>query len=156
MTSKYHTVQFILNVATSYHGNWQDFMHRIDKMYEGYVPQNLLDGLKRIKQDDHMLCALCDEHERKNKYHDDRVLRERETHAEKERRWQERRNAGNSLAWTRYRESCNQAQKYRTETELERVALEQYIKEMKPKWDQQMKEYQLQREKQLKDIMLHD
>lgn len=148
-------IQFVLHTASMYNGDWEEFMRKTAKIFKGHIPDSLLIGLKRNACP--QLQIICYRYMLDNLRHEERLQLQKEEHEEKVKRWKERRNKGNHIAWCNYLENKRKRDAYEKELlesqkQMERQAFDEYVQKMKPRWDNKMQDIKSARDRQLQTI----
>lgn len=152
LTSDYHLIQFFLHTATTYNGNWEDFMRRTAKVFKGHIPDKLLLGLAREGCSD--LREICDRYMSDNIRFKERIAEQEIAHCERVKRWQERREKGTCLACRKYcdykrSEEAHNQQLLQSQKEMENKMLNDYVQKMKLRWDKDLQDIKDKRDRDI-------
>lgn len=157
MTSRYHTIQFVLHIAKIYQGDWDVFMRKVSKMFNNDIPISLLKGLERECGD--KLKTACNRYMTENIQKLKRLTLDEKAHTEKVCKWQERVNRGNLIAFQKQLEVNKQLREHnekiiQSQKEMERKMVHDYIQKKQLEWDKEMQDIKDKRNKELDLILL--
>lgn len=122
-------------------------MYKIEKIYDGIIPENLLNGL--IRQGCPELTDLCELYVATNKQLAERKQAEFQKQYEREQAWMKRVNDGNRKAWIEYCERINKEKKAR-EAAREK---DKEVESLTLKWKLEMMSIIEKREAELRDAI---